>query len=70
MVIQWSAQDDAYVVSFPEWEAAGHIAHTHGTTYEDAVARGREALELLIESAAEVDVQLPRPQMFPAERAV
>ena len=70
MVIQWSAQDDAYVVSFPEWEAAGHIAHTHGTTYEEAVARGREALELLIESAAEVGAQLPPPRTFPAGSAV
>lgn len=70
MVIQWSAQDDAYVVSFPEWEAAGHIAHTHGATYEEAVGRGREALELLIESAAEVGAQMPLPRTFPADRAV
>ncbi len=70
MVIQWSAQDEAYVVSFPEWEAAGHIAHTHGTTYEEAVGRGREALELLIESAADAGAQLPPPRTFAADRAV
>ena len=32
MTIQWSDEDGMYIVSVPEWEAAGHIAHTHGAT--------------------------------------
>jgi predicted RNase H-like HicB family nuclease len=66
MVIQWSDEDGVYVVSFPEWEAAGHIAHTHGATYEEAVRNGQEALALLIESTEHLGAQLPTPQTFAA----
>jgi predicted RNase H-like HicB family nuclease len=70
MIIQWSHEDAVYIVSFPEWEAAGHIAHTHGATYEEAVAQGREALELLVESAKEIDAKMPTPRTFSAPQAV
>jgi predicted RNase H-like HicB family nuclease len=70
MTIQWSEEDSLYVVSFPEWEAAGHIAHTHGTTYEEAVARGREALELLIESARDIGAPMPPPRTYREHQAV
>jgi predicted RNase H-like HicB family nuclease len=70
MTIQWSHQDGVYVVSFPEWEAAGHIAHTHGTTYEEAVARGREALELLVESTRAIGAEMPAPRTFAEHQAV
>ena len=33
MVIEWSDEDQVYVVSFPEW---GELAHTHGITYDKA----------------------------------
>ena len=70
MTIQWSEEDGVYIVSFPEWEAAGHVAHTHGATYEEAVAHGREALELLIESAREIGAAMPSPRTFPEHQAV
>ena len=70
MIIQWSDEDGLYIVSFPEWEAAGHIAHTHGATYEEAVGNGREALELLIESARETGADMPAPRTFAERQAV
>jgi antitoxin HicB len=70
MTIQWSQEDDMYVVSFPEWEIEGHIAHTHGATYEEAVKNGRRALELLVDSAHEIGARLPEPRMFPEHQAV
>jgi predicted RNase H-like HicB family nuclease len=70
MTIQWSQEDGAYVVSFPEWEIEGHIAHTHGATYEEAVQNGREALELLVDSAREIGALLPEPRLFPEHQAV
>ncbi|MGH2504015.1 MAG: type II toxin-antitoxin system HicB family antitoxin, partial [Ktedonobacterales bacterium] len=30
IVIQWSNEDEVYVVSLPEW---GDLVHTHGDTY-------------------------------------
>ena len=64
MVIQWSDEDSAYVVSFPEWEAYGLVGHTHGSTYEDATRNGREVLDMLVRSAREDGESLPAPRTF------
>lgn len=66
MIIEWSEPDQAYVVSFPEWEAAGHRGHTHGDTYAEAVRKGEEMLEYLITSAQDEGDPLPAPRAFAA----
>ena len=60
MVIQWSDEDGAYVVSFPEFPSA----HTHGASYEEAARNGQEVLDLLAESYAEAGRSLPEPARF------
>ena len=65
MVIQWDPREGGYyVVSFPEWETAGDIAHEFGATYEEAAAKGRDLLDFLIESAREEGETLPAPHPF------
>jgi predicted RNase H-like HicB family nuclease len=44
MLIQWSAEDEAYVVTFREFPGA----HTHGASYEEAVKNGEDVLEILV----------------------
>jgi len=61
MVIEWSDEDNVYIVSFPEW---GNLAHTHGSTYTEAVTHGQEVIELLTESALEHGETLPLPSVF------
>jgi antitoxin HicB len=61
IIIQWSNEDQCYVVSLPEW---GDYCHTHGDTYEEALQNAREVLELLTESAIEDGEPLPAPQLF------
>jgi antitoxin HicB len=61
IIIQWSEEDQCYVVSFPEW---GDYCHTHGDTYEEALQNAREVLELLTESAIDDGKSLPKPQLF------
>jgi antitoxin HicB len=56
IIIQWSNEDNCYVVSLPEW---GEFCHTHGDTYEKALQNAREVLEMLIETALENDEPLP-----------
>ncbi len=34
MVIAWSERDQAFLVSFPEWEGTVNTPATHDTTYE------------------------------------
>jgi predicted RNase H-like HicB family nuclease len=61
MIIQWSDEDQVYVVSLPEF---GPYAKTHGETYEEAARQGTEVLELLIESSATDGDPLPEPSKF------
>ncbi len=61
IIIQWSEEDNCYVVSLPEW---GEFCHTHGDTYEEALKNAQEVLELLIESALEDNETLPKPNLF------
>ena len=61
IVIEWSDEDRAYVVSVPEW---GDLVHTHGATYEEALQRGKELIEGLVASRQQRGEPLPRPRVF------
>lgn len=61
VIIQWSDDDQCYVVSLPEW---GEFCHTHGETYNEALTNAQEVLELLIESAVKDGEALPEPNVF------
>ena len=61
VVIQWSDEDQCYVVSLPEW---GPYAKTHGDTYEEAARNAQEVLELLMEDENGRPVDLPAPKLF------
>lgn len=70
MMIEWSDEDQAYVVSFPEWEATGlYFVHTHGDTYEEAVKNGQEMLAQLVARAREQGKHLPEPRRYAVSRA-
>jgi predicted RNase H-like HicB family nuclease len=62
MVIEWSDEDQAYLVTLPEW--ADHVLTpvTHGDTYNEAVQRGQEVLAMLIGSARADGQPLPVPR--------
>ncbi len=59
MVIQWSSDDEAFVVCLPEWE--GHVLNpvTHGETYEQAAKHGLEVLEGIIAVTLDGGESLP-----------
>jgi predicted RNase H-like HicB family nuclease len=61
MVIQWSDEDQLFVVSLPEF---GPHCHTHGSTYEEAAKMGHECLEGLIESYHAWGKALPEPSKY------
>jgi antitoxin HicB len=61
MVIEWSDDDQIFVVSLPEW---GNLVHTHGTTYEEALQQGKDLIEALIASREASGELLPDPRVF------
>ena len=63
MLIEWSDEDRAYLVTLPEWVGHVNTPTTHGATYEEAVEHGREALEDLIAIWQDRGYPLPTPRV-------
>jgi antitoxin HicB len=66
MIVQWSDDDQAYLVTLPEWEGQVFNPVTHGDSYEDAIRQGQEALAALVASAHQRGEPLPEPRVFAA----
>jgi antitoxin HicB len=62
MLIQWSDEDKAYVVTLSEFGGC----KTHGGTYEEAARKGPEAIESLIEVYEAERRPLPKARKFGA----
>lgn len=62
MVIEWSDEDDAFIVSLPEFPNN----RTHGATYEEAAHNGQEVLDMLIELYRSENRPLPKPRVMTA----
>jgi len=59
MIIQWSEEDNCFLVGFPDFP--GQTWRTHGDSYEEAVAKGTEALESLVIAYEATGEALPEP---------
>jgi antitoxin HicB len=59
IIIQWSNEDNCFVVSLPEFRDIMQPV-THGETYQEALDNAQEVLELLIESYREEGKTLPQ----------
>jgi antitoxin HicB len=64
MLIQWSPEDAAFLVTLPEWEGRVFNPVTHGDTYEEAVRNGLIALEDLVFVARKHGEPLPEPRFL------
>jgi predicted RNase H-like HicB family nuclease len=62
--IKWSDADSRYVVILPEWADRYAMPVADGATYEEAVARGHNALENYIAFAQEDGIPLPESATF------
>ena len=59
ITIQWSPEDNCYVVYLPEFKDVTNQPTTHGETYEEALAHALEVLEMLIEELLAEGKELP-----------
>ncbi len=59
MVIEWSEEDKAYIVTVPELPSC----RTHGATYEDAVRQGQDAIASWIAACKASGPPIPRPRV-------
>ena len=62
MIIEWSDEDQAYIVTVPELPGC----KTHGSTYEEAIQQGQDAIESWIMAAIADDDPIPPPKKYAA----
>lgn len=67
MLIQWSNEDNAFLVILPEWQNEIQDIFAHGDTYEEAAKNGRECLEFLVKCGKEAGENLPEPDVHISE---
>ncbi|MBF6614073.1 MAG: type II toxin-antitoxin system HicB family antitoxin [Chloroflexi bacterium] len=60
MIIEWSDEDDAYIVTVPELPGC----RTHGNSYEEAVQQAQYAVEGWIDAALADGQSIPPPSVF------
>jgi predicted RNase H-like HicB family nuclease len=60
MIIEWSDEDDAYIVNVPELPGC----MTHGATYEEAVRQGQNAIDRWIDAQRSSGHPIPAPRVF------
>jgi predicted RNase H-like HicB family nuclease len=62
MLIQWSDEDEAYIVTVPELPGC----KTHGNTYEEAVQQGKDAIETWLLFLNDIGEVIPEPEKYAA----
>jgi antitoxin HicB len=68
MMIEWSDDDAAFLVTLPEWEDHVFGPVSHGETYEEAVQSGKRFLAALIASTQKHGESLPVPRTYSSDR--
>jgi len=64
LVIEWSPEDQAYVVVLSEWADQYAMPVAHGSVHDEAAKGGRDALENAIRVEQEEGDPLPQPRGF------
>ncbi len=62
MIIAWSDEDRAFIVTVPELPGC----QTHGYTYEEAVRQGEDAMATWLDGAREDGEPFPAPHTYNA----
>jgi predicted RNase H-like HicB family nuclease len=60
MTIEWSDEDQVYIVTVPELPGC----KTHGSTYEEAVQQGQDAIESWVDAMRAWGRPVPAPRVY------
>ena len=61
MVIQWSEEDQLFLVTIPEFSDRVMMPCTHGKTRQEAIRNGEEVIEMYLEAWKNEGESLPEP---------
>lgn len=61
MIIQWSDEDQLFLVTIPEFSDRVIMPCTHGKTLEEAIHNGEEVIEMYLKAWETEGVSIPEP---------
>lgn len=64
MTIQWSDEDQLFLVTIPEFAGIVLMPCTHGKTREEAIKNGAEVIEMYLEAWKVEGEPIPEPRTF------
>ena len=62
MVVQWSDEDQLFLVTIPEFAELVVMPYTHGKTREQAIHNGEEIIEMYLEAWQAENEPIPEPR--------
>lgn len=64
MIIQWSQDDQLFLVTIPEFADKVIMPCTHGKTRQEAFCNGEEVIEMYLEAWQTEGELIPKPSML------
>jgi predicted RNase H-like HicB family nuclease len=61
MIIQWSDEDQLFLVTIPEFSDRVIMPCTYGKTRQEAIANGEEVIEMYLEAWENEGEVIPQP---------
>lgn len=62
MMIQWSDEDQIFLITIPEFAERVVMPCTHGKTREDAIRSGEAVIEMYLEAWQAEGIAIPEPK--------
>lgn len=64
MIVQWSEEDQLFLVTIPEFSDRVIMPCTHGKTREEAIRYGEEVIEMYLEAWKVEGESIPEPSLL------
>jgi antitoxin HicB len=61
MILQWSNEDELFLVTIPEFSDRVVMPCTHGKTREEAICKAEEVIEMYLEAWQAENEPIPAP---------
>jgi predicted RNase H-like HicB family nuclease len=62
MIVQWSDEDQLFLVTIPEFSDRVVMPCTHGETRAEAIQKGEDVIEMYLEAWQEEGEVIPQPK--------
>jgi len=64
MFVEWSEEDQLFLVTIPEFTQKVIMPCTHGKTREEALRHGEEVIEMYLEAWETEEELIPQPRIL------